>query len=217
MQQKQGAIDAAIHSCELWFRTKNDLYNAMLQTMQRSVNFLGHYIENGTVSPGMEKTKAVREFKTPSNVKAVQAFLGLTGFFRKFIKSYSIIARPLTDLLKNEAKFNIGESELNAINVLKEALVREPVLKLYKRGAETELHTDASKEGFGAALLQRFEGKMHPVCFWSKKTSQAESSMHSYILEAKAVYLSVKKFRVYLLGIQFKLVTDCIAFKQTLK
>lgn len=79
------------------------------------------------------------------------------------------------------------------------------------------MHTDASKEGYGAVLLQRFEGKLHPVMFWSKKTTDAEARKHSYVLEAKAVYLSVKKFRHYLLGKRFKLVTDCNAFKQTLQ
>lgn len=76
---------------------------------------------------------------------------------------------------------------------------------------------DASKHGFGAVLPQKKDGKMHPVMFWSKKTTEGEAKQHSYILEAKAIYLAVKSFRHYLLGIRFKLVTDCIAFKQSLQ
>lgn len=187
------------------------------QFLQTSISFLGHFVENGTISPGQEKVVAITKFKEPSDVKAVQSFLGLTGFFRKFVKQYSVVAKPLTDLLRKDVKFEMGESEVSAFRALKEVLVKEPILVLYNREAYTELHTDASKNGFGAVLLQQFSGKMHPVFFWSKKTTEGESKLHSYILEAKAVYLAVKKFRHYLLGIQFKLVTDCIAFKQTLQ
>ena len=78
------------------------------------------------------------------------------------------------------------------------------MLRLFDPEAKTELHTDASKAGFGAKLLQWVEGKLHPVYFWSKKTSESESIKHSYVLEAKAVSLAVKKFRQYLLGRPFK-------------
>uniref|UniRef100_A0AAG5DTA5 RNA-directed DNA polymerase n=1 Tax=Anopheles atroparvus TaxID=41427 RepID=A0AAG5DTA5_ANOAO len=185
--------------------------------LQRSIVFLGHRVEEGTISPGEEKIRAVKNFKPPQNVKAVQAFLGLTGFFRKFIKSYAIIARPLTNLLKKNVELNMGQLEMEAFRKLKQMLIKEPILRLYDRDAETEVHTDASKYGFGAVLLQKFEGKFYPIWFWSKKTTPGESKQHSYILEAKAIYLAVKKWRHYLLGIKFRIVTDCIAFKQTIK
>lgn len=185
--------------------------------IQQSISFLGHHVKNGTVSPGVEKISAVKNFREPKNVKAVQAFLGLTGYFRKFIQDYSQIARPLTDLLKKDVPFKMCDRELDAFRRLKEELVKEPVLRLYEQGAKTELHTDASKDGFGAVLMQWFDGKLHPVFYWSKKSSDAEAKKHSYILEAKCVYLATKKFRRYLLGVTYKLVTDCIAFKQTLK
>lgn len=183
--------------------------------MQSKIDFLGHIVEGGMIWPGKEKTKAIDKFPQPKSIKDVQSFLGITGYFRRFIEGYAQIARPLTNLLKKDSKFIIGEEELKAIHMLKMALVKEPVLKIYDRMAETELHTDASKHGFGAALLQRNENHLHPVFFWSKKTSPQEQSQHSYILEVKAAYLAFKKFRHYLLGINFKLVTDCAAFKQT--
>ncbi|XP_058128665.1 uncharacterized protein LOC131292920 [Anopheles ziemanni] len=132
--------------------------------MQSLVHFLGHYVEVGMISPSAEKINAVTKFSVPKNVKAVQAFLGLTGFFRKFVKNYAHFARPLTNLLRNDTEFVVGSQELLAFNQLKEILASEPVLRLYDREAETKLHTDASKEGYGAVLLQRFEGKLHPVC-----------------------------------------------------
>ena len=72
------------------------------QFMQREITFLGHRVKTGQISPSVEKINAVKHFRIPQNVKAVQAFLGLTGFFRKFVKDYSKIARPLTDLLKKD-------------------------------------------------------------------------------------------------------------------
>lgn len=93
-----------------------------------------------------------------------------------------------------------------------------PVLKIYDPLAETELHTDASKDGFGAVLMQRNndDQQMHPVYYMSKKTSPVEEKYDSYTLEALAVMKALEKFRVYLLGIKFKLVTDCEAFAKTL-
>ena len=119
-------------------------------------------------------------------------------------------------MLRKDAKFKIVKEELVAIGKLKPALVQEPLLKIYERTTTTELHTDASKHGFGAVLLQLIDGQLHPVYFWSKKTSAEVERKHSYILEVKAAYLVFKKFRHYLLGVEFKLVADCAAFKHTI-
>ncbi len=178
------------------------------------IHFLGHAVQDGKVWPGKEKTIAVKQFAVPKNVKAG---LGLRGLFRKFVKNYAIIARLLTNLLKKDAIFKLESKEYAAIENLKSALCEDPVLRIYCRGASTELHTDASKDGFGATLLQNFEDQLHPLFYWSKKTSPSESGRNSYILEVKAAYLAMKKFRHYLLGVPFKLVTDNIALTQTIQ
>ncbi|GBL79979.1 Retrovirus-related Pol polyprotein from transposon 17.6 [Araneus ventricosus] len=91
-----------------------------------------------------------------------------------------------------------------------------PVLRIYKYGRRTELHTDASKQGYGAVLLQEAEdGKLHPIYYMSKKTSPAEEKYDSYELEVLAIITALKKFRVYLLGQHFQIVTDCSAFQKT--
>lgn len=186
--------------------------------LQSRVEFLGHIIESGTVRPSEEKTAAVMRFSEPKSVKQLQSFLGLSGYFRKFIPHYSIIVRPLTNLLKADAKFHFGDQELIAFNQLKSILSNKPVLKLYKTNVDTELHTDASMFGFGAVLMQRdsSDGKLHPVYYASGKTTEAESKYSSYELEILAVVRALKKFRVYLLGIPFKIVTDCRAFTLTM-
>ncbi|XP_025997281.2 uncharacterized protein LOC113005666 [Solenopsis invicta] len=186
--------------------------------LQTKIEFLGHVIENGRVYPSVRKIDAVRKFPEPSNVKQIQSFLGLSGYFRKFVQKYSIIARPLTNLLKANAKFRFEEEEKGAFLNLKNILCDKPVLRIYKANAETELHTDASIDGYGAILLQKSDedGAFHPVYYSSSKTSPAERRYTSYELEVLSIVRALTKFRVYLLGIHFKIVTDCRAFALTM-
>jgi len=186
--------------------------------LRTKIEFLGHVIENGRVYPSTCKIEAIRRFPEPSNVKQVQSFLGLSGYFRKFVSKYSPIARPLTNLLKSNAKFHFGEEEKRAFNCLKDVLCDKPVLRLYKVNAATELHTDASIDGYGAILSQKNDedGAFHPVYYASGKTSTAERRYTSYELEVLAIIKALVKFRVYLLGINFKIITDCRAFALTM-
>lgn len=188
------------------------------QFLKRTVEFLGHIVEEGRIRPSPSKTAAVRSFPEPKTIKSVQSFLGLTGYFRKFIEGYATIAKPLSDMLRKDAKFVFKEEQRGAFEQLKRSLVANPVLKIYDPLAETELHTDASKYGFGAVLMQRDndDQQMHPVHYMSLKTSPMEEKYDSYMLEVLAIMKALEKFRVYLLGIQFKIVTDCEAFTKTL-
>jgi len=185
--------------------------------LQKRVEFLGHVIEDGCVQPSPTKIEAVQSFPPPSTFKQLQSFLGLTGYFRKFIKDYAKIAYPLYDL-KEGQQFYFGQSQQLAFTRLREVLSKNPVLRIYDPEAVTELHTDASKQGYGAALLQRKanEKYLHPVYYLSNKTTEAEKKWCSYELEILAIIKAIKKFRVYLLGIRFKIVTDCQAFQRTL-
>lgn len=126
-----------------------------------------------------------------------------------------MIVQPLSDLLKKQIVFTFGVKEKQAFDRLKELLISSPVLILYKQGSETELHTDASMHGYGACLLQRSDedNKFHPVFYMSRKTTPAEEKYSSYELEVLAVIQAVKKFRIYLLGNKFRIVTDCSAFQ----
>jgi len=121
-------------------------------------------------------------------------------------------------MLKNNQSFRFGAEEERSFEQLKQLLTSEPILRIYRPNAITELHTDASKEDYGAALLQKDEEEdlFHVVCFMSHKTSDTEKKLHSYELETLAVIQAIKKFRVYLFGTKFKLVTDCSALQKTL-
>jgi len=115
--------------------------------LQKSVEYLGHVVENGTIRPSPRKTEAVLRFPKSNNVKQVQSFINLTSYFRKFIAGYSLIACPLTNLLKANVSFHFGKEEKTAFHELKKLLSNKPVLRLYNPNRETELHTDASKYG----------------------------------------------------------------------
>ncbi|GFX77892.1 retrovirus-related Pol polyprotein from transposon gypsy [Trichonephila clavipes] len=138
-----------------------------------------HIVESGTIKPSPTKTLAVRKFPEPTTIKQLQSFLGLTGYFRKYIKDYSKIAKPLSDLTRKENLFFFfGIQQKEAFEKLKKILSEGPILHLYKYGRKTELHTDACKQGYGAILLQEAEdGKLHPIYYMSKKTNTAEENI----------------------------------------
>ncbi|GBM76597.1 Transposon Tf2-9 polyprotein [Araneus ventricosus] len=187
------------------------------QFLRRKVEFLGHVVENGTVRPSVAKTIAVKKFPVPTTVKQVQSFLGLTGYFRKFIPAYSKIAKPLSDLIRSDNPFVFEQPQIEAFEKLKKLLTESPVLSIFQQGKTTELHTDASQQGYGAVLLQEAEdGKLHPVQYMSKKTTPAEEKYSSYELEVLAVVNALRKFRTYLMGNHFKIITDCSAFQRTM-
>ncbi|GFX36495.1 transposon Tf2-6 polyprotein [Trichonephila clavipes] len=152
------------------------------QFLKKKIEFLGHIVESGTIKPSPTKTLAVRKFPEPTTIKQVQSFLGLTGYFRKYIKDYSKIAKPLSDLTRKRKPlfffFFFGTQQKEAFEKLKKIMSEGPILHLYKYGRKTELHTDACKQGYGAILLQEAEdGKLHPVYYMSKKTNTAEENI----------------------------------------
>ncbi|GFX03111.1 retrovirus-related Pol polyprotein from transposon 17.6 [Trichonephila clavipes] len=125
------------------------------QFLKKKIEFLGHIVESGTIKPSSTKTLAVRKFPEPTTIKQVQSFLGLTGYFHKYIKDYSKIAKPLSDLTRKENLFVFffGTQQKEAFEKLKKIMSEGPILHLYKYGRKTELHTDACKQGYGAILL----------------------------------------------------------------
>lgn len=183
---------------------------------QTSVDFLGFEVSAEGIKPGQKKTEAVEYFPTPVSVHNVRQFLGLASFFRKFIKNFATIAKPLTSLLKNNVPWNWGGDQQKAFDELKSRLVSRPILALYDPSLTTELHTDASKWGVGGMLLQKQDsGDLKPVAYFSRQTSPIEQHFSSYELETLAVVMSLVKFRPYLLGMPFTVVTDCNSLRAT--
>ena len=138
--------------------------------------------------------------------------------FPGFIANYATIAKPLTNLLRKNVKFEITYEVLLACKQLKEALVCAPVLKLYDPDVRTEVHEDASKFGHGAVLLQKSldDLQLHPVQYVSRRTKLYEEECHSYELEVLAIVEALKKWISYLLSLPFQIITDCNGFKFTM-
>lgn len=148
----------------------------------------------------------------------MRRFLGITAYFRKFIEKFLILAKPLKDLTRKVRYFQFGKRQIQAFEALKAALTSAPIFAIYNPRDETALHTDVSSLGFGAVLLQRkADRKPHPVLFFSKRSIEVESRYHSFELATLAIVYALKRNRVYLLGIPFKIITDCKSLKLTLE
>lgn len=181
-----------------------------------NVDYLGFEVSEDGIRPGSKKIEAVEKFPIPQNQHNVRQFLGLASFFRRFVPGFSIIAKPLTCLLKKDAAWVWGTEQLSAFKTLQLELIQKPTLALYDPQAETELHTDACKIGLAGILLQRGEnGILRPVAYFSRQTTPEEQNYSSYDLETLAVVSALQKFRVYLVGVSFKIVTDCNSLRAT--
>lgn len=179
-----------------------------------SVEYLGFQISESGIAPGSAKIRSIDQFPIPKDVKTVRSFVGLASFFRRFVQNFAKIISPLTELLKKGVQFKWDQEQHDAFNEIKKRLVSRPILSVYDPNAKTEVHTDACAIGIGAVLLQeQADGKLHPVSYYSRKTTKDESKYHSFELEALAIVCALERFRVYLLGIQFTIRTDCNSLK----
>lgn len=174
--------------------------------------FLGHVVTSQGVQVEQEKVSAVQSWPIPSNVKEVWGFLGLTGYYRRFVRNYGIIARSLTTLTKKDGFVWSKEAEI-AFHTLKQALLTTPVLRLPDFSKLFVVECDASSDGVGA-ILSRNE---HPVAYFSKGFSPSNRVKSAYDRELLALVLEVHKWNHYLLGRHFLIRTDHYTLKFLLK
>jgi hypothetical protein len=179
-----------------------------LKLAQRSIAFLGHIISNGTLSVDEERTKAVREFPTPKTVKQVARFLGMCGFYSKFIPNYAEVSAPLNRLKRKGAVFQWSDEQSSAFLQLKRSLANPPVLCLPDFQKEFHVYVDASQVALGAVLNQSVDGELKPVAYASRTLNEHERNLPSYELECMSCCWAVEKFRSYLQFKTFHLYTD---------
>ena len=148
------------------------------------------------------------EWPRPQNVKDVRSFLGLAGFYRRFIKQFSLKARPLTDLTRDGIVWSWGEKEEKAFVTLKRSLVVAPVLHMPDFDLPFVVTTDASLVSVGAILEQNFGQGMQPVAFESRKLNPAETRYSAYERELLGIVWAIGKWRHYLEGRHFVVQTD---------
>ncbi|XP_060073585.1 uncharacterized protein LOC132553365 [Ylistrum balloti] len=175
-----------------------------------SLECLGHMIGQQLLQPNPDKVKAILEAKIPKTKKQVRSFIGLAGFYRKFVPNFATIAAPLTDLTRKGQPNAViwKEPQDLAFKTLKKVLSTSPVLKLPDLNSEFILRTDASDNGIGAILLQEVDGVVHPVAYMSRKLKGGEVSYSVVEKECLAVVWGISKFQKYLYGRQFVLETD---------
>lgn len=177
---------------------------------QRSVSFLGHVISDHGLQMESDKVKAMQEWPIPKCVRDVRAFCGLTGYYRRFIKNFSSICSPLSDLTKKDQaiKFTWTNEAQQAFEELKQKMITAPILMLPNPSLPFIVTCDASGIGLGAVLSQDQGTGIKPIAYMSKKLQPAETRYATHEQELLAVVCALKEWRHYLHGVKFIVETD---------
>jgi len=153
------------------------------------IEFLGHVIGRGNLKKMADKTQKIANAPIPLTKKQLRSFLGLAGYYRRFVPNYATIAAPLTDLTRSGTPNEIqwGEAQERSFQTLKDKLCCEPVLRLSDMARTFVLRTDASDVRLGAILLQEHTDGMFPVAYQSKRLSRTEANYSVVERECLAV------------------------------
>ena len=182
-----------------------------------SVSFLGHVVDEHGIHTDPNKIKAIRDMPLPDTRKKMMSALGLLSYYRKFVQGYSKIEAPLRDKVnapvgawrKKNGMVAYTEKELSAWNILRGALMVEPVLAHPDWTKPFELHCDGGQaEGLGTVLCQRIDGQEKVISFASRSVAGAEANYNVWELECLSIVWATRLFRMYLSGAKFEVLTD---------
>ena len=173
-----------------------------------SIPFLGHLITTQGILPNPAKISVVMNAKRPKDVSSLRSFTGLTSYFRRFVKGYSKVAAPLESLKQKDRVWKWTDECEEAFKLLKRKLVSPPILAYPDWNLPFILHTDASMNAIGAVLLQKQDGRERVIAYAGRVTNKQEKNYGITELECLAIVYGVKKFRCYLDGRKFELITD---------
>lgn len=164
------------------------------------------------VKVDQNKIAAMENWPRPNTISDLRGFLGLTGYYRKFVRNYSVLASPLTNLLK-KGQFGWSEEAEAAFLQLKQAMTTTPILAMPNFNEPFTIETDASGAGIGAVLTQ--QGR--PIAFMSRALGAAKLSWSTYAKEMLAILQAIRTWRPYLLGTRFFIQTDQRSLKYLLE
>ncbi|GJU71800.1 putative reverse transcriptase domain-containing protein [Tanacetum coccineum] len=167
-----------------------------------SVQFLGHVIDRSGVHVDPAKIEAIKSWAAPTTPTEVRQFLGLAGYYRRFIEGFSLISKPLTKLTQKNKKYEWGSEEEEAFQTLKQKLCSAPILALLEGTEDFVVYCDASLKGYGAVLMQREK----VIAYASRQLKVHEENYTTHDLELGAIIFALRLWRHYLYG------TKCVVF-----
>lgn len=175
---------------------------------RKETQFLGHTVSEDGVRPNNDKIKVIKQWPIPKSEKEIRQFLGILGYYRRFIKDFAKIVKPLTNLLRKDIEFEITPEIEACFEKCKELLTLDPVLIYPDFSKEFILTTDASNYAVGAVLSQGPVGKDRPIAYASRTLNKTEERYSTTEKEFLAIVWAVNHFRPYLHGRKFKMFTD---------
>ena len=186
---KEHQLYAKFSKCEFWLP---------------EVKFLGHKISGDGIQVDPDKIDTVLQWKQPETPTEVRSFLGLAGYYRRFVQDFSRIAKPLNVLTQKNVKFEWNSKCEESFQELKKRLTTAPILTLPEGTEDFVIYTDASHEGYGCVLMQR--GKV--IAYASRRLKVHEQNYPTHDLELGAIVFALAKWRHYLYGTTFEIFTD---------
>lgn len=190
----------------------NQLYigNKKYELMQEETEFVGLVVGKSGIKVGEDRKALIKDWPTPTNITELRSFLGLVQFFRRFIKDFSKIAAPLSNLTrKNSSISNWNSTCDDSFQTLKDSLISAPVMKAPDWSRPFLCHTDACQLAVGGTLTQKGDnGEEHAISFFSKRLSPAEENYSANDRELLGLVYFLQRFRCYLEGTSFEVFTD---------
>ena len=193
--------------------------------LKAHVQYSAHYISGSGLEPVPEKLEDLKKIPPPTDITGVREFLGFVGYYRKFIPQYSDIARPLTNLTHKDEVFDWSDTCQGAFKMLKEALLKEPILKYPDPSKPYVLYTDASKYAWAGVLAQAYQHKdekgvkeiQHPITYISGLFRGPQINWAALVKEAYAIYMSTRKLDYYLDEVVMTIRSDHLPLKKFLE
>lgn len=183
------------------------------QFCRSELKYLGYMVDRFGLRTDPSKVEVIMNFPIPREVKELKRFLGMAGWYRRFIKNFSQVARPLTRLTSKKCKFEWTPEANDAFNTLKSALITAPILKCPDFSIPFYIHTDGSSFAIGGMLAQRIDGVDHPVAYCSRTLNAQEVNYTATERELLAVIYALEQYRPYVEGSKCYIVTDHASLK----
>jgi hypothetical protein len=210
----------------IWGNTKEELNSRTVKVLQRIRNyglkltkskcifgataiiFLGHKLSSEGISPDPSKISAIKEMPYPENKKDLQRFLGMVAYIAKFIPHLSNETTLLRELTNKDTIWDLTDNHENAYNLIKNIITKDTLLRFFDQNLDTKITCDASPNGLGATLEQKYENKWYPIAFSSRTLTASEQNYCQLEKETLSIVFSCKKYNQYIYGRKFIVEND---------